>query len=58
MTWIAIRSERLHRIICEIEPALGLVRVRTRGESDIVELERYGIKTEPLQEDGSADERQ
>ena len=48
MSWVAIRSDVLHRIICEIEPALGLVRVRDHGRTDIVELEPYGIKTEPV----------
>lgn len=46
--WIPIRSEKLHRIVCEIEPALSLVRVRERGETDIIELEKHGIRTEPL----------
>uniref|UniRef100_A0A6M3KXV4 Uncharacterized protein n=1 Tax=viral metagenome TaxID=1070528 RepID=A0A6M3KXV4_9ZZZZ len=46
--WIPIRSEKLHRIVCEIEPALSLVRVRERGETDIIELEKYGIRTEPI----------
>jgi hypothetical protein len=46
MTWIAIRSEKLHRIICEIAPELGLLRIVHRGERDIVDLAEYGIKVE------------
>ena len=48
MAWIPVRSERLHRIVCEIEPTLALMRVRERGETDIIELEKHGIRTEPV----------
>ena len=44
MTWIAIRSEKLHRIVCEIAPELGLLRIVHRGERDIVDLAEYGIR--------------
>ena len=44
MTWIPIRSFKLHRIVCEIAPELGLLRIVHRGERDIVDLAEYGIK--------------
>lgn len=57
MAWIPVRSERLHRIVCEIEPTLALMRVRERGETDIIELEKHGIATHPKQEEQSAGEQ-
>ena len=44
VTWIPIRSAKLHRIVCEIAPELGLLRIVHRGERDIVDLAEYGIK--------------
>lgn len=43
--WITIRSEKLHRIVCEIAPELGLLRVVQGKEQDIIDLSEYGIET-------------
>ena len=57
MTWIPIRSAKLHRIVCEIAPELGLLRIVHRGERDIVDLAEYGITIAPKSAEKSDDER-
>lgn len=54
--WVVVRSDKLRRIVCEIEPTLGLLRVKERGQSDVIELEGYGIGTYWTREVSSASE--